>query len=207
MYLEKFFVLIHARHKYFYPKRLQSPRIESKVLFLRNMPCAKLNLPSIPGEALQQTCRHLGGLSRFGVHNSLWIFIYNVKKLKDDFLKDLRDEFGQGVSLTLRHGIILSIHRGTAYSLNDHFLSALSSSTSSYKKSGKRNELCLQQQQFWALIQKLNYSRIGSSCSGFKWITAILYKLSMTIWTLWQFHNDGVCLSTSAWQLLLGVLQ
>ena len=80
------------------------------------------------------------------------------------------------------------------------------SSPSSYKKSGKRDELCLQQRQFWAFIQKLHYSRIGSSCSGFQWITAILYKLSMTIWTLWQFNNDGVSLLSSAWQLLLGVL-
>mmetsp|Transcript_55727 Transcript_55727/g.60312 ORF Transcript_55727/g.60312 Transcript_55727/m.60312 type:complete len:142 (+) Transcript_55727:333-758(+) len=71
---------------------------------------------------------------------------------------------------------------------------------------GKRKELRLQRQQFWAFIQKLHYSRIGSSCSGFQWITAILYKLSMTIWTLWQFHNDGVRSSSSAWQLLLGVL-
>jgi len=85
-------------------------------------------------------------------------------------------------------------------------LVASSSSTSSYKKSGKRNELRLQRQQFWAFIQKLNYSRISSSCSWFKWITAIFYKLSMTIWTLWQFHNEGVGLSSSAWQLLLGVL-
>mmetsp|Transcript_40836 Transcript_40836/g.46040 ORF Transcript_40836/g.46040 Transcript_40836/m.46040 type:complete len:145 (-) Transcript_40836:217-651(-) len=74
------------------------------------------------------------------------------------------------------------------------------------KKSGKKKEFCLQRQQFWAFIQKLHYSRIGSSCSGFQWITAILYKLSMTIWTLWQFHNDGVRSSSSAWQLLLGVL-
>ena len=50
--------------------------------------------------------------------------------------------------------------------------------------SGKRKELRLHQQQFWAFIQKLHYSRIGSSCSGFQWITAILYKLSMTIWNL-----------------------
>jgi len=71
---------------------------------------------------------------------------------------------------------------------------------------GKRKELRLQRQQFWAFIQKLHYSRIGSSCSGFQWITAILYKLSMTIWTLWQFHNDGARSSSSAWQLLLGVL-
>jgi len=85
-------------------------------------------------------------------------------------------------------------------------LVAFSSSTSSYKKSGKRNELRLQQQQFWAFVQKLSYSRIGSSCSEFKWITAILYKLSMAIWTLWQFHTDGVYLLSSAWQLMLGVL-
>ena len=85
--------------------------------------------------------------------------------------------------------------------------SEASPSSTSPHKSSKRKELCLQQQQFWAFIQKLHYSCIGSSCSGFKWITAILYKLSMTIWTLWQFHNDGVCLSTSAWQLLIGVLQ
>ena len=85
--------------------------------------------------------------------------------------------------------------------------SSSSSSASSYKKSGNRHKHCLQRQQFLAFIQKLNYSLIGSSCSGLNWITAILYKLSMTIWTLWQFHNDGVCLLTSAWQLLLGVLQ
>ena len=80
------------------------------------------------------------------------------------------------------------------------------SSPSSYKKSCKRDELCLQRLQFWAFIQKLHYSRISSSSSGSKWITAILYKLSMTIWTLWQFHNDSVCSSTSAWRLLLGTL-
>ena len=82
-----------------------------------------------------------------------------------------------------------------------------SPSSPSLHESSKRNELCLQRQQFWAFIQKLHYSRIGSSCSGFKWITAIVYKLLMTIWTLWQFHHDSLCLSTSAWQLLLGVLQ
>ena len=71
---------------------------------------------------------------------------------------------------------------------------------------GKRKELRLQRQQFWAFIQKLHYSRIGSSCSGFQWITAILYKLSMTIWTLWQFHNEGVYSPSSAWQLFHGVL-
>jgi len=80
-------------------------------------------------------------------------------------------------------------------------------SNSPHKKSSTRKELRLQRHQFWAFIQKLHYSRIGCSCSGFQWITAILYKLSMTIWTLWQFHNDGMCLLTSAWQLLLGVLQ
>jgi len=48
-------------------------------------------------------------------------------------------------------------------------------------ESGKSKELRLQQQQFWVFIQKLHFSCIGSSCSGFKWITAILYKLSMTI--------------------------
>ena len=82
----------------------------------------------------------------------------------------------------------------------------LTASPSSYKKSGKKDKICLQRQHFWAFTQKLQYSRIGSSCSGFNWITALLYKLSMTIWTLWQFHNDSVCSSTSAWQLLLGVL-
>ena len=83
----------------------------------------------------------------------------------------------------------------------------LASSPSSYKKSGKRDDFRLQQRQFGAFIQKLQYSCIGSSCSGFQWITAILYKLSITIWTLWQFNNDGICLSASAWRLLLGVLQ
>ena len=73
------------------------------------------------------------------------------------------------------------------------------SSAFPYKKLGKRKELCLQRQQFWAFMQKLQYSRIGSSCARFKWIMAILYKISMTIWTLWQFHNDSVCSSTSAW--------
>ena len=86
-------------------------------------------------------------------------------------------------------------------------LTASPSSPSSSKKSGKRDELRLRRRQFWAFIQKLHYSRIGSSCFGFQWITAILYKLSMTVWTLWQFHNEGVYSSSSAWQLLLGVLQ
>ena len=85
--------------------------------------------------------------------------------------------------------------------------SASPSSTSPYKKSRKWKELQLQWQRFGAFIQKLHYPHIGSSCSGFKWITAILYKLWMTIWTLWQFHNNGKCLSTSAWQLLLDILQ
>ena len=85
-------------------------------------------------------------------------------------------------------------------------LTAFPFSFSSSKKSGRRDEFCLQRRHFWAFIQKLQYSRIGSSCSGFHWITAILYKLSMTIWTLWQFHNEGVYLPSSAWQLLHGVL-
>ena len=82
-----------------------------------------------------------------------------------------------------------------------------SPSSTSPHESRKRKELHLQQQQFWAFIQKLHYSHISSCCYGFKWITAILYKLSMTIWTLLQFHNDSVCSLASAWQLLLGVLQ
>merc|ERR1712238_382898 len=86
-------------------------------------------------------------------------------------------------------------------------LTASPSSPSSSKQSGKRDELCLRRRQFWAFIQKLHYSRIGSSCLGFQWITAILYKLSMTVWTLWQFHNEGVYSSSAAWQLLRGVLQ
>ena len=85
-------------------------------------------------------------------------------------------------------------------------LTASPSSPSSSKKSGKRDEFRLQRRHFWAFIQKLHYSRFGSSCSGFQWITAILYKLSMTIWTLWQFHNEGVYSPSSAWQLFHGVL-
>merc|ERR1712238_296479 len=85
-------------------------------------------------------------------------------------------------------------------------LTASPSSPSSSKKSGKRDEFRLQRRHFWAFIQKLHYCRIGSSCLCFQWITAILYKLSMTIWTLWQFHNEGIYSSSSAWQLLLGVL-
>jgi len=56
-------------------------------------------------------------------------------------------------------------------------MSTASSASTSTHASGKWKELRLQQQQFWAFIQKLNYSQIGSSCSGYKWITAILYKL------------------------------
>ena len=78
------------------------------------------------------------------------------------------------------------------------FLAVPPSFTFPYKKYGKRKEIRLQRLQFWAFIQQLHYSRIGSSCSGFKWSAAILCKLSMTIWTLWQFHNEGACLSTSA---------
>ena len=80
------------------------------------------------------------------------------------------------------------------------------SSPSSSKKSGKRDGFCLQRQHFWAFIQKLHYSRICSSCLDFQWITAILYKLSMTIWTLWQFHNEGVYSPSSAWQLFHSIL-
>ena len=39
-----------------------------------------------------------------------------------------------------------------------------SPSSTSPHKSGKMKELCLQQQQFWAFFQKLNYSRIDSFC-------------------------------------------
>ena len=55
----------------------------------------------------------------------------------------------------------------------------------SQKKMGKRKELHLQQCQYWAVIQKLHCSHIGSSCSGFQWSMTILYKLSMPIWALW----------------------
>ena len=47
-------------------------------------------------------------------------------------------------------------------------LAPFTSYTSQDKKSGKREEHHLQQQQSWAFIQKLHYSRIGSSCSGLK---------------------------------------
>ena len=54
-------------------------------------------------------------------------------------------------------------------------------SSTSPHESSKRKELYLQQQQFWAFTQKLHYSRIGSYCFGFIWITAILYKSSIPI--------------------------
>ena len=79
--------------------------------------------------------------------------------------------------------------------------------TCSHHQSSGRQEVRLQRWQCWLFIQKLHYSRIGSSCPGLQWIISILYKLSMTIWTLWQFHNDSFVLSTSAWRLLLDILQ
>ena len=79
--------------------------------------------------------------------------------------------------------------------------------TCSHHQSSGWQESRLQRWQCWLFIQKLHYSRIGSSCPGLQWIISILYKLSMTIWTLWQFHNDSLVLSTSAWRLLLDILQ
>ena len=41
----------------------------------------------------------------------------------------------------------------------------------------------------WNILQKAHYDRIGSRKTPKRWVTAILHKLSMICWDLWDFRN------------------
>ena len=55
--------------------------------------------------------------------------------------------------------------------------------------SGWKN-LCIQRWNCLSFIQKLHFIQIGSCDFGYRWTIAFLYKLTITIWNLWQYKND-----------------
>ena len=44
----------------------------------------------------------------------------------------------------------------------------------------------------WLLVQKKHYERIKSEKIPKRWVVAILHKLMMILWDMWDFRNDAV---------------